>query len=714
MKPHKRLLRLTGCGLAVLVLIVGLWLRPQAFRSIDETAMFAAASNTLKWGVPHINDMAFQMWTPRRGESVAALGYDHNVYTKKSPLVILMLLPLLSWLKVFPQLNPIALALTLGSLMTALTAWLLYDLIHDLGYSGKTAALSTALFAFCTMALPYMQTIFGEVVGTLGIVLLLRGIWRLFALNPDSEIKACSKTGLELGGGLGLAIGVNLVYLLLLPLAGVLLAYWWNAQAALPRRKKISVLLGTAFPVITLGVGLACYNTARFGSPFATGYHFASGDETFVPALMWWGVLGLTVSPARGFIWYNPTAGLAMMGWRDFRRAYPSLAWSIAGLIVFHLGVFGSWWQWWGGWGWGPRFLLPLTPCITLVSLPLIDRALKRTTSTAWVRASVILFTALGALVQIAATGVNYLHLEMELEEKYPAPPTKPLLYHHAPFLVYDVAHSPILKHLQQISSPTARQEVILTSGFQFDTILATIQTEQLPGDLLVYMVPELQDVLLSKWDLPPTLGAPYEDLAQEPLAQSIFLHNIESAQRVWLITWYGPADESNWYEQYLREHWAIMNEQWPPNELRLLLFANPPRFEQQNSVEATFGPMKLVNFKQQRQNNMVYSEFTWEAIRPITQSYTLSLHLLDLHTGALIAQNDHLPLGGYHPTDSWPLGRPVTERVAFSLSDAHTEPVLRIGWYLWPQLTLLPTHLPDGAEGTMLLLTNPPQAISP
>jgi len=58
--------------------------------------MFVAASNTLQWGIPHINDMAFQMWTPRRGESVAALGYDHNVYTKKSPLVILMLLPLLS------------------------------------------------------------------------------------------------------------------------------------------------------------------------------------------------------------------------------------------------------------------------------------------------------------------------------------------------------------------------------------------------------------------------------------------------------------------------------------------------------------------------------------------------------------------------------------------------------------------------------------------
>ena len=202
-------------------------------------------------------------------------------------------------------------------------------------------------------------------------------------MNPDSEVNLLQNRA-WLGGGLGLSASTSSIFSLL-PLAGYCWPIGVNAQLPYPGEKDQRP--GDAFPVLTLGVGLACYNTGRFGSPFATGYHFASGDETFVPALMWWGVLGLTVSPARGFIWYNPTTGLAMMGWRDFRRAYPSLAWTIAGLIVFHLGVFGSWWQWWGGWGWGPRFLLPLTPCITLVSLPIIDRALKRTTSTAWVRA---------------------------------------------------------------------------------------------------------------------------------------------------------------------------------------------------------------------------------------------------------------------------------------------------------------------------------------
>mgnify|MGYP001457341429 CR=1 FL=1 len=181
MKSYKQVRSLTGGGMALLVLIIGLWLRPLTFRSIDETAMFAAAANTLREGRPHINDMAFQMWTPRPGESIAALGNDYNIYTKKSPLVIFILLPLLSLLKVFPGLTPSALALMLGPLITAVTVWFLADFIHDLGYSDKTTALATALFAFCTMALPYMQTIFGEVVGMLGVVLLLRGAWRLFA-----------------------------------------------------------------------------------------------------------------------------------------------------------------------------------------------------------------------------------------------------------------------------------------------------------------------------------------------------------------------------------------------------------------------------------------------------------------------------------------------------------------------------------------------------
>lgn len=715
MKSHKQILSLTGGGMALLVLIIGLWLRPLTFRSIDETAMFAAASNTLKEGRPHINDMAFQMWTPRSGESIAALGQDYNIYTKKSPLIILMLLPLLSLLKVFPGLNPSALALTLGPLITAITAWFLVDFIHDLGYSGKTTALATALFAFCTMALPYMQTIFGEVVGMLGVVLLLRGAWRLFVSNPGSEFRPGFKAGLELGCGLGLLIAINFVYLLLLPLAGILLlVYRQRAQPALSWKKQGNLLLGVALPVIILGVGLAFYNTMRFGSPLVTGYHFAGGDESFVPSYLWWGVLGLTISPARGFIWYNPPAGLAIMGWRSFRRSHPALAWIIAGLTVFHLLVFGAWWQWWGGLGWGPRFLLPLTPCIALLSLPVLDRMLRRSTATVWRVTGVTVLIALGLLVQIAGAGVNYLHLEMELEEQFPAPATRPLLYHHAPFLVYDIAHAPILKHLQQISSPTARQEVALESQFQYQTILSTLQTEQLPGDLLVYMVPELQDLLLKLWNLTPKLGLPYDNLAQEPLAQSTFQHAIASAQRVWLVTWFGPADESNWYERYLHEHWAMMDEQWPPNELRLLLFAQPPVFEAQKPTGATFGPIKLVQYSQQRQGDTIYFECTWEATQPITQSYTLSLQLLDPQTGSLIAQNDHLPLGGYHPTNTWLVGQPITERVAFPITDSDSEAVLRVGWYLWPQLTPLPARLPDGTQGTMLLLTEPPQAISP
>ena len=46
-----------------------------------------------------------------------------------------------------------------------------------------------------------------------------------------------------------------------------------------------------------------------------------------------------------------------------------------------------------------------------------------------------------------------------------------------------------------------------------------------------------------------------------------------------------------------------------------------------------------------------------WRALQQMDTSYTGFVHLLDQH-GKVVAQDDHVPLGGERPTTSWAGGR--------------------------------------------------------
>ncbi len=54
-----------------------------------------------------------------------------------------------------------------------------------------------------------------------------------------------------------------------------------------------------------------------------------------------------------------------------------------------------------------------------------------------------------------------------------------------------------------------------------------------------------------------------------------------------------------------------------------------------------------------------------WSALQPIETSYTGFVHLVD-QNGRIVAQDDHLPLGGQRPTNTWVSGEVVED--AFEL----------------------------------------------
>jgi len=304
------------------------------FHSVDEVAMYVTAVNVADNGEFHANQIGYSLWGIRPGEEVTSLGNSDNVFTKKSPLMLLLMVPPVLLGRLAPFISTSRAVLLLGPLLTTIIALLLYRVGRELAYSRLASTLAVLLLAAGTMMLPYSQTVFGEIVAALG---LLIAVYSLLRLSRGGHHWAAAGVGL----GLGLACGINPVYFVLALIAALLILFWLRSSN--PWRTVFQQLLFIATPVLAVAAFLIIFNTVRFGSFWDTGYGLGTGGEGFRTPL-WWGVLGLTVSPARGLLWYSPPLILAFFSWPMFHPQQPRLSWAILIIVLFHLVAFGLWW----------------------------------------------------------------------------------------------------------------------------------------------------------------------------------------------------------------------------------------------------------------------------------------------------------------------------------------------------------------------------------
>ncbi len=118
------------------------------------------------------------------------------------------------------------------------------------------------------------------------------------------------------------------------------------------------------------------------------------------------GVTGYLFSPARSLWVFSPVLLIGFAGWIPLARSgrWREIAVPLVITITFILGyaaVRGSE-QWYGGRGWGPRYLVPVTPFIALWLLPICD-ALIKPDAARWQRLSVGSVALLSASVQLLA-----------------------------------------------------------------------------------------------------------------------------------------------------------------------------------------------------------------------------------------------------------------------------------------------------------------------
>ncbi|MEZ4865295.1 MAG: hypothetical protein R3C14_28555 [Caldilineaceae bacterium] len=444
------------------------------FHIVDEVSLFAVTESLVLRGDVDTNAIAWTQWVNSPGEVLGAFGPDGQVYSKKGPAPAFVATLWYALLHMIAHVD-IAIGMVQGTLLwnglvTALTAALLWLTVVRLGYSDRTGVVLGLLFGLCTIAWPYANHFFGEPLSALG---LLACFYCLLSFRQTARWPWMAAAGCAAG----LVVATVVAHLLLVALLAL---YWLLTLFVSPNQKflvggadevarptlgRIPRLFigGSAFalPLLVTGALLLWYNSARFGNPFDTGYHFDSGEGFTAPLLQ--GLWGLLFSPYRGVFWYSPILILALVLFGAFVRRHWAEGLLVAALSLVLVGLYSRWWMWWGGFAWGPRFLVPLTPFWILPLAPLVQRLtapLVRGDSTGpFYRLALRRLGLAGLLlvglafvslvVQVLAVSVNYVNYEIKLRDIFPTNWEDPLQFGPPAQGLADWLYSPVLGQWQ-------------------------------------------------------------------------------------------------------------------------------------------------------------------------------------------------------------------------------------------------------------------------
>jgi hypothetical protein len=245
------------------------------------------------------------------------------------------------------------LATLVNPLVTAATGAILVLLGAALGFSRTAATRLGLAWGLCTLAWPQAKLTFEAPIEAA----CLAGAM-FFLVKPGRSAAAAA------GCLVGFAILTRPSAAVMVPGLAILLGRGGDL------RGRAAAAAAAAVPWIVLAL---VYNEVRWGSPLATGYARTGFRYFATPAESLEGLVGLLVSPGRGFFWYSPILLLAPWGFRALAARDRAVAASVAVLAASYVGFLSSTTIWAGDWTWGPRHLLPIGPPVALAMLPLLE-----------------------------------------------------------------------------------------------------------------------------------------------------------------------------------------------------------------------------------------------------------------------------------------------------------------------------------------------------
>jgi hypothetical protein len=716
-------------SVALCLFSIYLFIYRGGFHSIDEVSIFSVTESLVKFGRFDTNQIAWTQWTTSQAEAQGFFGRDGQVYSKKGLALSLVQAPLY-WLALhLPGLGMLQTVSLLNALITAATGSLILILLRRLGFSPATALITTFIFGLATIAIIYARYLFSEPLAGLllllaastllvyrqeggarwpmiaglaagfavltrannlfllpifGLYLLKIGSWSgsrsldwratlghpvaSFALGlaPAGVILLAYNTlrsGNPFQTGYDLTlfspdIWLGLYKLLFSPLRGLFIyspilllslpGWWYLRRTSAAEAWLFAGLIGVTtalFSAWSSGEGLSwgsrflvpvvpfcviCLaplverltndqptNTTRH-APAITFYVLRFTFYTLLILSITIQILGLAINPwvflARlqtdfgGEFFLENTEALY-----DFRYSQivgQLQTWSVENSDLV-------WWQAWGfdGWAFG------LSLGLVLFSAWFLWRTIVTTPGHPMTLSLAVLICA----------GVTYLLLIRYYQTDHQFGPPD----------------DPYTQALQRIAQQTqAGQPIVSVAPYHYHVPMNRFKADT-----------PLIGFAQQSWPLPETAL---------PLLKSFTAY-----PAIWLVTIGFPiAAPDNAVEQWLALNTFKAGDQWLPDETRVVRFSSiQPAVS--HSLNAVFengirlGEVKLAVTSQP--GRLLPVEFTWQTGTHLDVDYILFLQLLDAN-GALVAQHDSPPNGGYTTTSNWPTNRPVTSRQALVL----------------------------------------------
>jgi hypothetical protein len=344
--------RLTACGIFIFSLVLYMLISPGRIDIIDGQWRFDVAYNLVHNGSVAVGDPALQY---RGLPGVEGQVYGH--YLLSGSLIATPLLYLAEFLS--PDNRDLAqflFAMT-SPLLSATTLAILYLIYRDLGVSSKSSLFWVFILGFASLFLPLTTSVFDQTQN---------GLFILISFYSAYLAQRSNSSWVAIVGGIAFIILINYkeAYIVLWP--GLL----WIAGLNQVRgniirqiRENQSVQIYLLSGLLGLA-GYFAFNFVRFGAPFApssTNHPPIAGD--FLA-----GLIGLTISPGKGLLWYSPVTLLVIFGWRRFLKAVPDLAQGILIAVGIWTVLIASLSFYGGDWCWGPRYWVPVLPLVFLAA----------------------------------------------------------------------------------------------------------------------------------------------------------------------------------------------------------------------------------------------------------------------------------------------------------------------------------------------------------
>ncbi|HXJ78557.1 MAG TPA: methyltransferase domain-containing protein [Candidatus Methylomirabilis sp.] len=252
---------------------------------------------------------------------------------------------------------PYLLCSVLNPLITAATACLVFRMARLLGLSAAWSLAAAAAYGVASPAATYARFDYAQPLAGLALSL---AAWQLLEAQRRTGLRPYVVSGLSLGYGILTRTEIVVV-------AAWAIVWVWM-QGRHQRVRTVMIRVGALLvPTVVGGAIYLWTSQLKFGAFGKFGYS-PTALFTHAPATILQGLAGLLISPTTGILVFFPLSVLVVPGLMRLRQRRPEAVSLFAGMLVVLTAVYSSYIIWWGGWSWGPRFLIPLVPIITLAA----------------------------------------------------------------------------------------------------------------------------------------------------------------------------------------------------------------------------------------------------------------------------------------------------------------------------------------------------------